>query len=253
MNNATMRNAALALIVFAAIVASYLQVNPDRVAAAAPEQNPRVCLAQATRALNTGTQAQGVPALTSGASATGRSGVVKVLMLMCNPYGANYNWVRDVQETYGWEVTTAALVPVVSACYIGGPMTVDTLITEISDISQFDCLALMPGPGPRYGALINSPEVLALVSQADSIGLLLTAFCGGTRLLAAADVVEGHRVTGDGGFLQEYLDAGAIWAGNPAPPILDGNILTSVRNQTNAWRVCELMRSAIDSLRATRE
>ena len=36
-------------------------------------------------------------------------------MLMCDSFGTNYNWVRDVQETYGWDVTTAALAPVVDA------------------------------------------------------------------------------------------------------------------------------------------
>lgn len=253
MSYTKLRNATLGLIALAVLLAGFLQASPDQVAAAAPGQNSAISLAQATEALNTGRPAHGTPALTSGAAAAGRSGVVKVLMLLCNPYGANYNWVRDVQETYGWDVTTAALVPVVNACYVGGPLTVDTLINEIGDVSEFDCLELMPGPGLRYGALVNSPEVLALVNQADSLGLLLTAHCGGTRVLAAAGVLEGHRVTGDAGFIQEYLDAGAIWAGEPVHPVLDGNVLTTTRNQTHAWRTCELMRTAIDSLRTARE
>lgn len=248
-----MKKATLGLIVLAAIVASYVEISPDQVVAAAPQQTPRVSLVQATRALQTGTQAQGVQAATSGAATTARSGVVKVLMLMCDYFGTNYNWVRDVQETYGWDVTTVALAPVVSNCFYGGPMTVDTLVSEISDVSQFDCLAVMPAQGSHHSQLMNSPEALGLVAQADSAGLLLVGFCGGTRVLASAGVIEGHRVTGTATYLQEYLDAGAIWAGEPVPPVLDGNILTSTRNQTNAWRVCELMRTAIDSLRAARE
>lgn len=247
-----MKYATLGLTALAVLIAGFLQVSPDQVAAAARQQDPRAVVAQAKRALNTGTQAQDSRAATSGTAATVRSGSVKVLMVLCGPYGANYNWVRDVQETYGWEVTTAALAPVIDACYVGGPLTVDTLITEISDVSQFDCLEMMPGPGQRYGAMANNPQVLALVSQADSLGLLLTAHCGGTRVLAAAGVVSGHRVTGDDGFVQEYLDAGAIWAGEPVHPVLDGNILTTTRNQTHAWRTCEPMRTAIDSLRTAR-
>jgi putative intracellular protease/amidase len=248
-----MRNATLGLIILAAIIASYVEVSPDQVVAAAPAQTPRVSLAQATRALQTGTQAQGSQAPTSGAATTVRSGVVKVLMLMCDSFGTNYNWSRDVQETYGWDVTTAALTPVVTNCFYGGPLTADTLISEINDVSQFDCVAVMTAQGSHHSQLMGSPDALDLVARADSAGLLLVGFCGGTRVLAAAGVVEGHRVTGANAFVQEYLDAGAIWAGEPVPPVLDGNILTSTRNQTNAWRACEIMRTAIDSLRAARE
>lgn len=248
-----MRRAVLSLMILAAIAASYVEVNPDQVAAAAPQQSPRISLAQATRAHQTGMQAQDLKAPAAGAAATVRSGVVKVLMLMCDDFGTNYNWVRDVQETYGWDVTTVALAPVVTNCFYGGPMTVDTLVSEISDVPQFDCLAVMPAQAGAHSQLMASPEVLNLVAQADSAGLLLVGFCGGTRVLAAADVVEGHRVTGAAFYAQEYLDAGAIWAGEPVPPVLDGNILTSTRNQTSAWRVCEMMRAAIDSLRAARE
>ncbi|MFZ1946721.1 MAG: DJ-1/PfpI family protein [bacterium] len=248
-----MRNVTLGLLVLAAIVASYVEVNPDQVVAAAARQHRQASLVQATGVLTTGALAMDLQTPASGAATTTRSGVVKVLMLMCDNFGTNYNWVRDVQETYGWDVTTAALQPVVANCYYGGPMTVDTLVSEVSDVAPFDCLAVMMANGASHSQLMDSPEALALVAQADSLGLLLVGFCAGTRVLAAADVVEGHRVTGATPFLQEYLDAGAIWAGEPVPPVLDGNILTSTRNQTNAWRVCEIMRSAIDSLRAARE
>ena len=248
-----MRNATLGLLVLAAIVASYVEINPDLVVAAASQQHRQASLEQATGALTTGAQARDLRTPASGAATTARSGVVRVLMLMCDNFGTNYNWVRDVQETYGWDVTTAALEPVVVNCFYGGPMTVDTLVSEIADVSQFDCLAVMMANGASHSQLMNSPETLALVAQADSASLLLVGFCAGTRVLAAADVVEGHRVTGANPFMQEYLDAGAIWAGEPVPPVLDGNILTSTRNQTNAWRVCEIMRAAIDSLRVARE
>jgi putative intracellular protease/amidase len=247
-----MRNVTLGLLVLAAIVASYVEINPDQVVAAATQQCRQASLVQATGVLTTGAQAGDLQTPASGAATT-RSGVVRVLMLMCDNFGTNYNWIRDVQETYGWDVTTAALEPVVTNCFYGGPMTVDTLVSEIADASPFDCLAVMMANGASHSQLMNSPEVLALVAQADSAGLLLVGFCAGTRVLAAADVVEGHRVTGANPFMQEYLNAGAIWAGEPVPPVLDGNILTSTRNQTNAWRVCEIMRAAIDSLRVARE
>ena len=190
------------------------------------------------------------------ATAELRTGEPRILMLMCNNYGANYNWIRDVMEIYGWDVTTAGVTPTVTVCFIGGPLTVDTLVSEITDVSQFDCLAVMPAsgavaPGP-HGQLLLSPEALALVHQAAADSLLVVGFCTGVRVLAAADVINGKMVTGNPAYQSEYIAAGAIWAGQPVPPVLDGNILTSTRNQTNAQRVCEIMRTAIDSLRVVR-
>lgn len=190
------------------------------------------------------------------ASTALRTGEPRVLLLMCNRYGANYNWIRDVMEIYGWDITTVGVTPKVSVCFYGDSLTVDSLVTEITDVSQFDCLAVMPASSPGAGGphaqLLQSPEALALVYQAASDSLLVVAFCTGVRVLAAADVIDGKLVTGNPTYMQEYLDAGAIWAGEPLPPVLDGNILTSTRNQTNAQRVCEFMRTAIDSIRVVR-
>jgi putative intracellular protease/amidase len=133
---------------------------------------------------------------------------------------------------------------------------VDVLIGDITDLSEYDVLAIMPGnsgaPGGSHGQLLASPEAVGLVSQAAQEGLLVMAFCGGVRVLAAADVINGIHVTGKSAYLQEYLDAGAIWAGEPSPPIRDRNILTSVRNQLHSSRVIEISRAAVDSLRAAR-
>jgi putative intracellular protease/amidase len=105
--------------------------------------------------------------------------------------------------------------------------------------------------GP-HSQLLESPEAIALVHAAAADSLLVVGFCTGVRVLAAADVISGKQVTGNATYMQEYLDAGAVWAGEPVPPVLDGNILTCTRNQTNAQRVCEIMRTAIDSLRVVR-
>ena len=183
----------------------------------------------------------------------GGSGEVGALLLMCDSYGANYNLVRDVMELYGWNLTTVGVTPIVDPCYYGGPLTVDTLVTEISDVSQYDCLVVMPATAV-YGhqQLIDSPEALTLVSDAATQGLLIVAFCSGTRVLAAADILNGVLVTGHPNYLQDYLDAGAIWAGDDVFPVLDGNILTTRRGQYYSPQVCEVMRTAIDSLRASR-
>jgi putative intracellular protease/amidase len=190
-----------------------------------------------------------VPALGAG-----NPGEVRVLLMVCDYYGANYNLIRDVMELYGWDITTIGVTPTVRQCYYGGPITVDTLVTEIADVSQYDFLAIMPSriaqPGGSHSQLLASPEALNLVAQAVSESLLVVALCGGTRVLAAADVIDGVTVTGADEYLQEYLDAGAIWAGETGLPVEDGRFLTSTRNQLNSRRLCELIRTYMAEKRA---
>jgi putative intracellular protease/amidase len=191
----------------------------------------------------------------AGATGSRTEGEVNVLLLVCHQYGANTNLLRDQMELLGWNVTVIGLSPVVSVCYWGGPMTVDKLISEITDITRYDILAIMPAratTGTSHSQLLNSPEALQFVAQAVDAGLLVCAFCGGTRVLAAADVLQGIHVTGHPDYLQEYLDAGAIWMGQPVPPVLDGNILTSVRGQYYCHQVVDVMASAVDSIRTAR-
>jgi putative intracellular protease/amidase len=175
--------------------------------------------------------------------------------MVCSNYGANYNLIRDVMELYGWDITTVGVTSTVSSCYYGGPITVDTLVTEITDVSQYDLLAIMTSrviqPGGSHSQLLNSPEALDLVAQAAAESLLVVALCGGTRVLAAADVINGVTVTGTDDYLQEYLDAGAIWAGETGLPVLDGNFLTCTRNQINSRRLCEIVRTYMAEKRAS--
>jgi len=171
-----------------------------------------------------------------------------------NSYGANHNLIRDVMELYGWDLTTVGVTPTVTPCFYGGPITVDTLVTEVADISEFDVLLITTSrvlqAGGSHSQLLSSPEALDLVADAAAESLLVVAQCGGTRVLAAAGVINGVTVTGKGEYLQEYLDAGAVWAGEVDTPVLDGHFLTSLRNQINSRRLCEVIRTYMAEKRA---
>lgn len=197
-------------------------------------------------------------AVLRGATAAGDdpdAGEVEALLLLCTSYGANYNLMRDVMEHNGWNVTTTALTSTVSTCYWGGSAHVDVLLTDITDLAQYDILAIMPArayTGTSHAQLLASPDALSFVTQAVNEGLLVAAFCGGTRVLAAADVINGVTVTGHPNYEQEYLDAGAIVVGmDPAvPPVVDGNIITSRRGQYYAVQVCDVMQELLDERQA---
>ncbi len=180
---------------------------------------------------------------------------IRVLLMMGNNYGGYYHFARDVWENYGWNLTTAALQPTLSSCGLGEPFNVDTLITQISDLSAYDCLAIMQTrafDGTSHSDLLASSEALALVQQAVTEGLLVVAICGGTRVLAAADVIDGLLVTGHALYQQEYINAGATWAGDHVPPVLDGNILTSAHGRYYCNQIGETMRGYFASLPARR-
>ncbi len=182
-----------------------------------------------------------------------RSEEVNVLLLVCNSLGSNYNLIRDVMELYGWHLTTVGVTSSVSPCAYGGAVDVDLLVTEVTDLTSYDCLAIMPATawgGNSHSQLLASPEAVALVADAAAEGLLVAAFCGGTRVLAAADVIDGVQVVGHPLYEQEYLDAGAIYIADDVPPLVDGNIMTSRRGQYYAYEIYETMGAAIDSLRA---
>jgi putative intracellular protease/amidase len=193
-------------------------------------------------------------ALVSAATEAG-TGEVKVLVLMSDLHGAYFSYVRDQMELYGWDMTFVGLEPTVSVCAWGQPHNVDTLLSQITDVSPYDVLLIAQSQcytGRAHIDLLDSPEALNFVRQAVEDSLLVVAICGGTRVLAAADVIEGVQVTGYPTFVQEYTAAGGIWLGDNVPPVLDGNILTSAKGHYYSHQICETMRAAVDSLRAVR-
>ncbi len=173
------------------------------------------------------------------------SSEIRILMMMGNYVGGYHYFTSDTWEEYGWDLTSAGLMPTLQPCNLGLPFHVDTLITEISDLSDYDGLAIMQSKawdGTSHDDLLASPEAIALVQQAVSEDLLVVATCGGVRVLAAADVIDGRTVTGYAAYSQEYIAAGATYAGDHVPPILDGNILTSAAGRYYCRQIAETMR-----------
>lgn len=172
-------------------------------------------------------------------------GEIRILMMMGDRVGGYHYFTRDVWEQYGWSLTSAGLDSILDPCSLGGPFSVDMLISEITDLSGYDCLAIMQTVawhGDSHADILASPEALALVQQAVAEGLLVVASCGAVRVLAAADVIDGLLVTGYDTYAQEYIDAGAIYAGDEVPPILRGNILTSAHGRYYCHQIAETMR-----------
>jgi len=159
----------------------------------------------------------------------------RILILVPNKYGANYYLERDDYENFGWEVTTASVTKTVIPCQdYAGPLgcpviTVDTLVSQIQNIGNWDILVVTQGGGGNNAcsSLINSPATLKLVQDAVDSGLVVGAMCSGVRVLAAAGVINGIHVTSNLNDSAYCTNAGAIHVGICAPPVIDGNFVTS--------------------------
>lgn len=165
---------------------------------------------------------------------------INVLLLVPNYFGALCHRVIDTFNDYGWNITLVGVTETISACngsvryWNIPPLKMDYLVSEISDVSNYDALCIMhpskwenyPEYGDPAGDLIRSPEALNLVSSAAENGITIAAWCAGVRVLAAADVISGKRVTGPSEYIDEYTAAGAIYVSQNSYPVVDGNIIT---------------------------
>lgn len=170
---------------------------------------------------------------------------VNILLLLDNNYGANYHYIRDIFEGYGWNITTTALTESVTPCDFQSATrieTVDILLTEITDLTQFDCLSIMPGA--THDTILNSNFALDKIGEAVESNLVVTAWCRAVRILAKADLIDGLNVTGHADYISEYEAAGATYLGT-VPPVTQGNIITSIRSQFYRAATCTAIARAI--------
>ncbi|NOQ23306.1 MAG: T9SS type A sorting domain-containing protein [Candidatus Aegiribacteria sp.] len=184
---------------------------------------------------------------------------VDILMLVPDKYGANFNFIHDRMESYGWNVVTAAVADTVRPCNTDLPVLIpDTLIREIVNIDSFEAIAITSARwrynSNPYGDLIECPEAISLLHQACSDGIPVWSTCAGPRILAAADLLEGVNMQGTPGlsdqYLQEYLAAGAVYLGEGLPPVIDGNIITTTRGQYYQSENCEAIATVLADSRS---
>ena len=184
-----------------------------------------------------------------------RTEPVRILLLMDDGLGANYDMedtfpcIRKQLEQYGWEIKSAALQRRVKRCeYSTGiglrPVTVDYLIGEVGDVSEYGIVCLLPG-NTGMSSLLASPAALEFVRTAAQNNVILAAWCKSVRVLAKAGLIDGLEVVGNADYKDEYEAAGATYLGNDHPPVTQGNIITSVRGRYYRTAMCEAMRAAV--------
>jgi putative intracellular protease/amidase len=182
---------------------------------------------------------------------------VKALVLLDHQFGANLNTpvvegsvnILEQLAGFGWEITLTGLQETLDSCSASGEafgsrrVRVDRLVADIDDIGAYDCLILPPGR--EHAGLLASVEALGLVRSAMDDGLVVAAWCRAVRVLAAADVLRGRRITGHPDYAEEYKAAGAVYLGSGIPPVTDGNLVTTTRSRFYRTAMCEAIGRAV--------
>ncbi len=158
---------------------------------------------------------------------------IDVLAIVDDEYGANAPEIISTFRSFGWNVTIAGLKETVISCNFYGntPLNTNVLISNIGDITVYDCVSVLPGLS--HVNLLSSQIALDLIKDAADANLVVSGWCTGVRVLAYADVIDGKNVTGDTAFIADYEAAGATYVGFVLP-VIDGNIVTGVKS--NAWQ-----------------
>lgn len=182
---------------------------------------------------------------------------VKVLVVLPAQYGANFYLNLDNFERFGWKVTITGLTQTIYPCpAYAGPLgcpgvKADKLISQIENVKEYDCLVVMSATSYTAtlpcNALINSSEALGLIKAAVDSGIVVAAMCSGVRVLAAANVINGKNVTGNDGYKQEYIAAGANYLGRNHYPVIDGNIITTAAGDFFNLQNCNAIAKAINA------
>jgi len=177
-----------------------------------------------------------------------------MLLLWGDLYGANCTSnekklsILEKFRRYGWQLTLAGVERTISPCAFARqrgaePLELDCTVDDLGDASDYDGISVLPGPAHRR--LIASPKAMALIRQGSEAGLVLSAWCRGVRVLAAADVLRGKRVVGHADDKDVIEAAGAIYVGHDHPPVIDGRLVTGARSYYYRAKNAEAIRKAM--------
>lgn len=195
----------------------------------------------------------------------------RVLLLADDSWGANWN-IEDEKSSlsemflsYGWKLDLASVKGEIAACEFARQATgvknlkMDLLVSDIASVESYDAVIVLPGRS--HENLMADRKTHDLLREADRKGIVIAGFCRGVRLLAAAGVVRGRKITGHPDYAGEYKAAGADYVGfkdlenksDAPPPVVDGNLVTAVRSKFYREEACAAIRTAVDKAAEARK
>lgn len=190
-----------------------------------------------------------------------------ILMMASQDYGINTYILMDVFARNGWNTAVAGLDDSVNICEAARglgfpPLAPDIILGSKTPLPPYHALVVMPGAGNYFKSaqpfydLLNSTTALDLVRTSYQDSLPVMAMCAGVRVLAKAGIIRDKRVTGSNRFREEYSDAGATFYHMPKelqPPVVDGNLITSVNGQDFAFLSGEKIMTAMNAVQTLKD
>lgn len=163
------------------------------------------------------------------------------LGMVPNNFGPNLYLNEDQFGLIGWHTEYVGLKQVSAPCsdakYAYGvrARTNEYKITkgDVVDMALYDVFTLFPaqkGPNNGFDELAANEAAVAIISQADQLGLPIYANCAGVPLLGTAGVIRGESVGGLEMNKNDILAAGATFVGEGAAPEISNNIVTATRD-----------------------
>jgi len=181
---------------------------------------------------------------------------VHMLLLVGDQIGANCLSggrklsILEKFRKYGWQITVAGVGEFVKPCPYAQSLgleapTIDCRVDEIKDIQGLDGICVLPGPS--HTGLTQSEAAMTLIRRAAEAGVVLSAWCRGVRVLAAADVLQGKHVVGHSDDQQMIEESGGIFVGHDHLPVTDGTLVTGARSYHYRAKNADAIKKAIDA------
>jgi len=191
--------------------------------------------------------------------AKGKERPMCMLLLWGDLYGSNCTSsakklsIVGKFRRFGWDLTSAGAEKTVRPCAFAQQhgaeaVELDCTLEEIGDVAECDGISVMPGP--QHRSLIDSPLAMEMIRRAADEGLVISAWCRGVRVLAAADVLRGKRVVGHADDRDAIEAAGGIYVAHDHPPVIDGRFVTGARSYYYRAKNAEAIRTAMAERRA---
>ncbi|MBN1274501.1 MAG: DJ-1/PfpI family protein [Candidatus Aminicenantes bacterium] len=184
----------------------------------------------------------------------------RILILAAKNTGLNYFLSEADFKRAGVDLYMSGVVSPIEPCpplkqlFKLKPFKADFQTKDIDDIRDFHGIFIPPGSGDYnpvknpFADITEDPASLNLLSSASSSGIPIFAVCAGTRVLAAAGIVQGKTVICSPKFKPELEAAGAnvLDKFDYPSPVSDNGVLTSSQGLNFHYVNSELLLSEME-------
>lgn len=135
-------------------------------------------------------------------------------------------YTKEVVEAAGYKTAVASTTLNEAVGMLGGRAKPNLLVSKVN-LSEYSAVVFVGGQGVETNNLPENPDVVKLAVDAEEGGKVVAAICIAPRILAAADLVRGKKVTSfnDTETVSSLKNAGAVYTARAVE--VDGKLITA--------------------------